>query len=386
MNKHIHGISERQTDSAPSFLELWNNELKGIFFGQDIVAHNAPFEKSVLKALADTYEIDIPTDRIYDTLLLSRCSLDIVNYQLDSVCNALGIRFANHHHAKADAIGCAEIVLSLAEKNHIDSIEELFRESYCGRTHIKSRREIGAHSLECEYIANEDAITGKLFCFTGKLSYIQRDIAQVVIEKAGGVFKKGISSKVNYLVVGDFSELGDEYESGKLKKVKEYRSKGYNIEILTEEQFQEMVIYEGPKITKEMIDVNSNDFLDANMANVLYGKGVCVSEGFDTDFMARLSLLGVQMGPTHYEDEALQTDFFILSNSVLKDLFENDTKSPTVLRMESAMKKQLEPDEENGYHRLKCINEDTIREFLKRRAIFEQEVRDGIEPKSMFLK
>ena len=49
----------------------------------------------------------------------------------------------------------------------------------------------------------------------------------------------------------------------------------------------------------------------------------------------------------------------------LKDLLVDGIKSPSVIRMESAMRKQLEPDEdETSYHRLKCIDEDTIREFL----------------------
>ena len=96
--------------------------------------------------------------------------------------------------------------------------------------------------------------------------------------------------------------------------------------------------------------------------------------------------MGVNLGPTHYEDEAVLTDFFIMSNSVLSDLFERQVKSPMVLRMESAMKKQIEPENEYGYHRLKCISEDTIREFIRRRKVFEKEVAEDIEPKSMILR
>lgn len=43
INKQIHGISEKDTDSAPTFSELWNEELKHYLVGRDIVAHNAPF-------------------------------------------------------------------------------------------------------------------------------------------------------------------------------------------------------------------------------------------------------------------------------------------------------------------------------------------------------
>ena len=78
---------------------------------------------------------------------------------------------------------------------------------------------------------------------------------------------------------------------------------------------------------------------------------------------------------------------YIMSDSVQTDLFVNGVKSPSVIRMESAMRKQLEPNEEDtSYHRLKCIDENTIREFLSRRLRYEYEVANGIEPKSMIIR
>lgn len=387
MNIRIHGISGKQTDSAKSFLELWNSELRQYFIGRDIVAHNAPFEKSVLNALSEVYGLNIPTDRIYCSLKMARQRLDLLNYQLDSVCRALGVLFSHHHDAKADAVGCAEIVLKLAQKSNADCLDDIYLNV------PKKQRCTSNDTLfsEChqatEYLVDEDAVKDKAFCFTGKLSFIQRDIAKIVIEKAGGVFKSGLSSKVDYLVVGDLSLFGDNYQSEKLKKLESYRKKGSRIEVITEWQFQEIVVYEGPKITKEIVEANSKEFLQANYANALYGKGICLSEGFDADFMCTLALLGISMAPTHYEEDAYLTDYYIMSNSVLKDLFIDGIKSPSVIRMESAMRNQLEPDEdETSYHRLKCIDEDTIREFLSRRQRYEQEVKDGVEPKSMFLR
>lgn len=387
MNVRIHGISGKHTDSAKSFLELWGSELQKYFIGRDIVAHNAPFEKSVLNALAEVYGINIPTDRIYCSLKMARQRLDLLNYQLDSVCSALGVLFNHHHDAKADAIGCAEIVLKLAQKFKADSLDDIYLNAPKKSQYASNDTLFSECYQATDYSVDEDVVKDKAFCFTGKLSFIQRDIAKIVIEKAGGVFKSGLSSKVDYLVVGDLSLFGDNYQSEKLKKLKLYREKGSKIEIITEQQFQEIVVYEGPKITKEIVESNSKEFLQANYANALYGKGICLSEGFDADFMCRLALLGISMAPTHYEEDAYLTDYYIMSNSVLKDLFVDGIKSPSVIRMESAMRKQLEPDEdETSYHRLKCIDEDTIREFLSRRKRYEQEVQDGVESKSMGLR
>lgn len=387
INSRIHGISERQTDSAPSFLDLWNSELSRYFKDTDIVAHNAPFEKSVLNALSNVYGIDIPTDRIFCSLKMSRQRLDLLNYQLDNVCNSLGILFCNHHDAKADAIGCAEVVLKLASQCNVNNLEQIYKDSVKKSEKFINDSLFSDSLYSSEYYVDEEVVKGKSFCFTGKLSFIQRDIAKVVIEKSGGIFKSGISSKVDYLVVGDLSIFGDNYQSEKLKKLQSYREKGSKIEVITEQQFQEIVVYEGPKITKEIVDANSKEFLDLNRANALYGKGICISEGFDPEFMSRLSLLGISMAPTHYEEDAYLTDYYIMSDSVQTDLFVNGVKSPSVIRMESAMRKQLEPNEEDtSYHRLKCIDENTIREFLSRRLRYEYEVAYGIEPKSMIIR
>lgn len=96
--------------------------------------------------------------------------------------------------------------------------------------------------------------------------------------------------------------------------------KGHHIEILTEQQFQEMVIYEGKYITTEMIADDSRAFLEANQCNLLYGKNVCVSEGFSRQTWRRLSHLGISSGVSFWADEADSTDYFILSNTVLEDL------------------------------------------------------------------
>ena len=210
---------------------------------------------------------------------LSRCHLDLINYKLDNVCAELGIMFSNHHNAKADAIGCAEIVLKLAQMNNANNLEDLYVSSCGSRNYSRNKCALFASKSQImNYSADEDAVRGKSFCFTGKLSYIQRDIAKDVIEKTGGIFKTTISSRVNYLVVGDLSLLGDGYESVKIKKVREYKNKGCNIEVLTEEQFQEIVVYEGPKITKETVDHDSRNFLEQNVANALYGKSICLSD------------------------------------------------------------------------------------------------------------
>lgn len=382
INVRIHGIDERKTDHAPSFSELWESELKDYLSGSVLIAHNAPFEKSVFNALSRIIPMEVP--EIYDTLRLSRFyCCELLNFGLDSVCEHFNIPLDKHHDAESDAVGCAQILLSIQEQEGIDDIEVLYDNTYSAPL-ANSGRVSGSDLFRCAemYKADEDSICGKAFCITGKLSYIRRDVAKEVIESAGGIFKTSLSSKVDYLVVGDLTELG--HDSEKLKKVKDYREKGYRIEVLTEAQFQELVSYEGKKITFEMIEHDSKELLDSNRCNMLYGKNVCISEGFSMEVWNRLSHLGIISGVSFWPDEAATADYYIMSNTILEQM-KTGVKSKLVIRMEDAMNKQANPEGNPDNHHIKFISEDAIMAYLEMRDNFVQgktkmKVQPGEEP------
>jgi DNA ligase (NAD+) len=74
------------------------------------------------------------------------------------------------------------------------------------------------------------ALQGKTFLFTGSLQQFTRDRAKQLVEENGGALVSGVSSKLNYLVVG--SDAGS-----KLSKAKAIPS----IIILTEDEFLAMI-------------------------------------------------------------------------------------------------------------------------------------------------
>ncbi len=75
-----------------------------------------------------------------------------------------------------------------------------------------------------------DAFTGKSFLFTGTLTQFKRSDAETLVEANGGNIVGGVSSKLNYLVVG--ADAGS-----KLEKAKKIPS----ISILNEEDFLKML-------------------------------------------------------------------------------------------------------------------------------------------------
>lgn len=74
------------------------------------------------------------------------------------------------------------------------------------------------------------ALSGKTFLFTGTLSHFKRNDAEAMVEERGGKLLSGVSSKLDFLVVG--ADAGS-----KLEKAKKLGT----VKVLTEQEFLELV-------------------------------------------------------------------------------------------------------------------------------------------------
>ena len=74
------------------------------------------------------------------------------------------------------------------------------------------------------------SLTGQSFLFTGTLNQLKRSEAEALAESKGGVILTGVSSKLNYLVVGEDA-------GSKLEKAKKINT----IKIITEEEFIQLI-------------------------------------------------------------------------------------------------------------------------------------------------
>ena len=73
-------------------------------------------------------------------------------------------------------------------------------------------------------------LSGQSFLFTGTLAKLKRSEAETLVEANGGTILSGVSSKLNYLVVGEDA-------GSKLEKAKKLAS----VKIITEEEFIKML-------------------------------------------------------------------------------------------------------------------------------------------------
>jgi DNA ligase (NAD+) len=79
-------------------------------------------------------------------------------------------------------------------------------------------------------IAENDSLAGQTFLFTGSLVQLKRSDAEALVEQNGGKNVSGVSSKLNYLIVGEDA-------GSKLEKAKKIQS----IKIISEEDFIKML-------------------------------------------------------------------------------------------------------------------------------------------------
>lgn len=112
-NTRVHGLTIKDTASAPVFSEVWQ-EVASLIGGLPLVAHNSSFDEGCLKAAFKTYCMDYPDYSFHCTLRKARKSIPgLPNYQLHTVSDACGFNLSNHHHALADAEACAAIALQI---------------------------------------------------------------------------------------------------------------------------------------------------------------------------------------------------------------------------------------------------------------------------------
>jgi len=108
---YIHGITWEDVAEAAPFGAVWP-ELREIAHGVDfLVAHNAPFDRSVLHACCRSAGLEPPPLPFECTVRRARKSWGIRPTTLPDVCRALDIQL-RHHDALSDAEACARIMLA----------------------------------------------------------------------------------------------------------------------------------------------------------------------------------------------------------------------------------------------------------------------------------
>lgn len=120
MNIAIHGIYPEDVMDAPTFDVLYQERLKFMLENQLVVAHNASFDMSVLRACLTEYDLDFPSlDYLCTVKIAQKMWPDLSRHSLDVVSNYLGFSF-KHHDAYDDARACANILQQACQQSQMN--------------------------------------------------------------------------------------------------------------------------------------------------------------------------------------------------------------------------------------------------------------------------
>jgi len=259
-NIGIHGITPAMTANAAVFVPVMDTVLDWAD-GLPLVAHNASFDMSVLRAGFESHGRPCPQRDYYCTLLMSRSALPgLPDYKLPHVVAACGGSMLDHHDPEADAVACAEIALAIARNSGAASLKDLGK--VVGMS-VGQLYDSGYRPCRCslgspaasprartmsDYVSNQDADQAGAFynadvAFTGTMASMERGAAMQNVADRGGRPRTSVSKLTEYVVVGqlDFEAFTQGHPSSKLRKALDLIDAGYPLQVLTEKEFLELL-------------------------------------------------------------------------------------------------------------------------------------------------
>jgi DNA polymerase-3 subunit epsilon len=109
---YVHGLRWEDVADQPPFGDVWPS-LKPLLDGAAfLAAHNARFDRGVLRACCTAAGLSVPSQPFECTMLLARHAWRLRPTTLPDVCRFLGLPL-NHHDPASDAEACARIVLAV---------------------------------------------------------------------------------------------------------------------------------------------------------------------------------------------------------------------------------------------------------------------------------
>ncbi len=237
-NVAIHGITEDAVEGAPTMPQV-REELRRRLRDSVLVSHTA-FDRFAFERAMDKYGLDRLNVAWLDSAKIVRRAwpdkYGHKGYGLSSVAYDLGIEF-RHHDALGDAQAAAKIVLHACTETGVDigvwlsRVERRIQPKEANRSESKSRD------------ANPDGhLFGEVVVFTGRLD-LPRNKVSTLAAQAGCEVRTGVTKRTTMLVVGiqDKKKLNGYQKSSKHTRAEDLISTGIDIQILSENDFLEII-------------------------------------------------------------------------------------------------------------------------------------------------
>lgn len=119
---NVHGISKDMLKDCPEEKDVLTDFLKFLLKhnAQILIAHNASFDKKILRDAFERHDLKFPTVEWECTLLKSRSLYPGQKHKLSNCCVRAGIEYLDSHSALPDAIMCAKVYKSFFKPTEQD--------------------------------------------------------------------------------------------------------------------------------------------------------------------------------------------------------------------------------------------------------------------------
>ncbi len=206
------------------------------------------YELGFLKDIPGIYQL--PYDKIGTLEGFGKKSLDNLQAAIEAsklqplhrLIYALGIRFVGETTAKTLA-NAVENIYDFISKDEATLLEledvgvkvaKSIHSFFQNDQNIEMLHQLENLGLQFKNVKKEavgaDSLGGQTFLFTGMLNKLKRSEAEEMVEKNGGKIMSGVSSKLNYLIVGEDA-------GSKLEKAKKINT----IHIISEDEFLQLI-------------------------------------------------------------------------------------------------------------------------------------------------
>lgn len=215
---NVHHITPETTANASTFDVIWQN-YKELFENYPIVAHNAPFDESVLRTNLDYYGIS------HNKISKFICTYQIYQLSLDKLCWVFDLQDDEHHDAGFDSLRCAQFYNFYLQgiKPDLSKLATYTPEEERKRKfilHQQLKGDILKKDLSCADPNNP--FYNKKVVITGVFDVEREELANK-LKSFGADIDTSISRRTNFVFIG--REAGP----SKLAKLKSLIESGYEV-------------------------------------------------------------------------------------------------------------------------------------------------------------
>jgi DNA polymerase-3 subunit epsilon len=232
----LTGITNNMLASAPSAVDVMQPLYN--FIGSDvIVGHNINFDINFLYDYCVRILSKPLSNDFVDTMRIARLlHKENKHNRLSDLAAQYNLSYEGAHRAGFDCT-LTNSIYEIFKKECIDCSIEL--NTLAKHSQVKAA-DISATLSE---IPADSPLLNKVVVFTGALEKMLRKDAMQLVANMGGINSDNVTKKTNYLVLGnnDYCTTIKNGKSSKQRKAEEYKLKGYDIEVIPEGVFYDIV-------------------------------------------------------------------------------------------------------------------------------------------------